>query len=129
MFKGIVFLLLVSGMFILLQACIAGGGEIAVQFPPASTQSVFGSQAAEVPQSTVDQSLPESAGVEQEFSLEDAKSAFAAFHPDAEITVAKREGHVYYLEGWEGNVLTKMKFAKDNGTVLLDKTIAAGHSS
>lgn len=63
------------------------------------------------------------------FSLEDAKTTFAASHPGAEIAVAKPEGDVYYIEGWEGNTLYKMKFATAGGEVLLDKTIQTGRRS
>ncbi|MFV0399881.1 MAG: hypothetical protein ACK5LX_04580 [Oscillospiraceae bacterium] len=60
------------------------------------------------------------------FSLEDAKTAFSAQHPGADIQVAKLEGNAYYIEGWEGNTLYKMKFSTTGGEVLLDKTITTG---
>lgn len=56
-------------------------------------------------------------------TLEDAKDLFLEAHPDAEITVAKREGDVYYIEGRSGTVIYKMKFLAASGEVVLDKTI------
>lgn len=63
------------------------------------------------------------------FSLDDAKASFAESHTDAEIAVAKPEGNVYYIEGWDGNILFKMKFSSLNGEVLLDKAIQTGRRS
>lgn len=61
------------------------------------------------------------------FTLDDAKEAFGALHPDAGITVAKLEGDVFYIEGWEDSLLYKMKFAVADGEVILDKMITTEH--
>lgn len=57
------------------------------------------------------------------FSLENARDSFTEYHPDAEIFVAKREGNVYYVEGYDGAVIYKMKFKTDDGEVVLDLTV------
>ena len=63
------------------------------------------------------------------FSLEDAQEKFIDAHPNATISVAKKEGDAYYIEGWDGNILYKMKFSIADGKVLLDKTIETGRQN
>lgn len=60
------------------------------------------------------------------FTLDEAKAEFSVRHPNADISVAKLEGDVYYIEGWEGSTVYKMKFSVYNGDIYLDKTIPTG---
>ena len=60
------------------------------------------------------------------YSLEKTKSDFSSAHPEADISIAKKEGNAFYVEGWNGNILYKMKFLVENGSVVLDKTITTG---
>lgn len=63
------------------------------------------------------------------FTLEDAQEKFTEAYPNATISVAKKEGDAYYIEGWDGNILYKMKFSIADGEVLLDKTIETGRQN
>lgn len=67
-----------------------------------------------------------SAAARTSLSLDDAKDVFSETHPDIPIEVAKLEGDVYYIQGYEGSKIYKMKIGVDSGTIYLDKVITTG---
>ena len=107
-------LLLFTGLFLLLQACTAGGMEPQDAAPDPTAMPNQNTVSVPVSETLSEPEEEEDGGVEQGFTLEDAESDFKKLHPDAELTVAKEEGDAYYLEGWQGSRLTKMNFSKDD---------------
>lgn len=106
-------MVLLLGLVLLLAACAPASAQSQAS-SSASPSGAETSAVAPMPDATVG------------FTLQQAEEKFSEAHPDATISVAKQEGDVYYIEGWNGNILYKMKFSITNGEVLLDKTIETG---
>ncbi|GEM_PF-5884805 len=59
-------------------------------------------------------------------TIDEARQIFTRQHPGVPIEIAKQEGDVYYIQGYSGNNIYKMKIDIMSGEIYLNKTIQTG---
>lgn len=122
-------LLLLIALLVLLSACSSSNTASNTEKQETSPGlDITQTTETSPPKETSSSKNPEEAGAETNntFTLKQAESKFSETHPDATITVSKQQGNAYYVEGWAGNMLYRMKFSTLTGEVILDETIRTG---